>query len=65
MIGLEDRRSLTHDIDTAHGAGARLRLACDIAGIDERTLQRWKAHAGLVEGDGRPQAARPTPRAMP
>lgn len=26
MIGLEDRRSLAHDIDTAHKAGARLRL---------------------------------------
>lgn len=61
MILIEDRRSLAHDIDTAHNAGARLRLACGIAGIDERTLQRWKAHKGLVEGDGRPQAVRPTP----
>ena len=61
MIGLEDRRSLAHDIDTAHSAGARLRLACDIAGIDERTLQRWKVNAGLVQGDGRPQAVRSTP----
>ena len=49
MIGLEDRRSLARDIETAHVAGARLHLACDIAGIDERTLQRWKAQAGLVE----------------
>jgi transposase InsO family protein len=61
MIVLEDRRSLAHDIDIAHKAGARLRLACDIAGIDARTLQRWKAHEGLVEGDGRPQAVRATP----
>ena len=61
MIALGDRRSLAHDIDTAHSAGARLRLACGIVGIDERTLQRWKAHAGLVGGDGRPQAVRPTP----
>jgi len=61
MIGLEDRHSLAHDIDTAHDAGARLHLACDIAGIDERTLQRWKAQAGLVKGDGRPQAVRPVP----
>jgi len=45
----------------AHTAGARLRLACEIAGIDERTLQRWKARQGLVAGDGRPQAVRPTP----
>ena len=61
MIILEDRRNLAHDIDTAHKAGARLRLACGIAGIDARTLQRWKAHEGLVEGDGRPQAVRATP----
>ena len=64
MIILEDRQRLAHDIDTAHKAGARLRLACGIAGIagiDERTLQRWRAHEGLVEGDGRPQALRPTP----
>ena len=61
MIGLEDRRTLAHDIQTAHGTGARLSAACEIAGIDVRTLQRWKAHAGLVGGDGRPQAVRPHP----
>jgi transposase InsO family protein len=61
MIALEDRRTLAHDIETAHSAGARLSLACGIAGIDERTLQRWKAHEGLVKGDGRPQAVRPVP----
>lgn len=61
MIGLEDRQSLARDIQAAHLAGARLRLACEVAGIDVRTLQRWKAHAGLVAGDGRPQAVRPTP----
>ena len=61
MIGLEDRQALARDIDVAHGAGARLRLACETAGIDERTLQRWKAQQGLIAGDGRPQAVRPTP----
>ena len=61
MIVLEDRRILAHDIDTAHQAGARLRLACDVAGIDERTLQRWKAREGLCQGDGRPGAIRPPP----
>ena len=61
MILIEDRRSLAAHIATAHGAGARLRMACQVAGIDERTLQRWRAHAGLTEGDGRPQAVRPTP----
>jgi transposase InsO family protein len=62
MIGLEDRQSLSQDIEVAHSAGARLHLACAIAGIDLRTLQRWKAHDGLVAGDGRPQAVRPLPR---
>ena len=61
MIGLEDRQSLAHDIHTAHKAGARLRLACETAGIDVRTLQRWNTGAGLVLGDGRPHAVRPQP----
>ena len=61
MIGLEDRRTLARDIDTACAAGARLQPACEIAGIDARTLQRWKALQGLTAGDGRPQAVRPTP----
>jgi putative transposase len=61
MIGLEDRCSLAHDIHTAHRAGARLRLACETAGINARTLQRWKARQDLIGGDGRPQAVRPMP----
>ncbi len=42
MIGLEDRHSLAQNIDRANTADARLRLACDTAGIDLRTLQRWE-----------------------
>ena len=61
MILIEDRRSLSLGITTATEAGARLHLACAIAGINARTLQRWRAHEGLVKGDGRPQAVRPTP----
>ena len=61
MIGLEDRQTLAQDIHIARSAGARLRLACETAGIDERTLQRWQAHEGLVRGDGRPQAERASP----
>ena len=61
MISLEDRRQLARDIDTAHAAGARLDFICEIAGIDVRTLQRWKAGKGLELGDGRPLAVRPTP----
>lgn len=59
MIGLEDRQTLVRNITEAHRDGARLRLACETAGIDVRTLQRWNAGAGLVMGDARPQAVRP------
>ena len=61
MIRLEDRSTLALGIYTAHAAGARLHLACDTAGIDLRTLQRWKASEGLTAGDGRPGARRPAP----
>ncbi len=61
MIGLEDRQILAREIESANRAGARLRLACEVAGIDARTLQRWKAHHGLVNGDARPGASRPLP----
>ena len=61
MIGLEDRRNMARSILKAQAAGARLRRACEIVGIDERTLQRWRAGDGLVGGDGRPAAIRPTP----
>lgn len=62
MIGLEDRQALAKDIHTAHATGARLKPACAIAGIDLRTLQRWKALDGVIRGDGRPLALRTTPR---
>ena len=61
MIGLEDRQALARDIDVAHTAGARLQSACEIAGIELRTLQRWKALDGVIRSDGRPQAVRATP----
>ena len=61
MIGLEDRQALAQDIEAMHAAGARLRPTCAIAGIDLRTLQRWKAQQGLTVGDGRPKALRPVP----
>jgi len=62
MIALDDRTTLAQHIDTAHAAGARLHLACEVAGIDLRTLQRWKSSSGLVEGDGRPRSIHPVPR---
>lgn len=59
MIPLEDRRTTAQWIEEARRDGARLRLACEIAGIDTRTLQRWNACAGLERGDARPHAVRP------
>ena len=59
MTDLEDRQALARDIAAAQAAGARLKPACEVAGIELRTLQRWKAHEGLIQGDRRPQAVRP------
>lgn len=61
MIGLEDRQVMVRHIETAHAAGARLRAACEVAGITVRTLQRWRAGHGLIGGDRRPVAERPMP----
>jgi putative transposase len=60
MTRLEDRRILMLEIAQAHAQGARLRPACALAGIDIRTLQRWKA--GIpTQGDRRPDVDRPVP----
>jgi putative transposase len=59
MTRLEDRQTLLHAIKDARAGGAR--LACALAGIDPRTLQRWQAGDGLSRGDRRPDADRPTP----
>jgi transposase InsO family protein len=55
---LEDRQRSTQWIEQAHRDGARLKPACRVAGIDVRTLQRWKS-CGLTQGDGRSAAIRP------
>lgn len=61
MISLEDRQALARDIDIAHTAGAWLKPPCETVGIDLRTMQRWQASGGLVDGDHRPLAVRPIP----
>lgn len=58
MIALEDRQRTAQWVEQARRDGARLRSACEVSGIDTRTLQRWKAGAGLECGDGRPHAVR-------
>jgi len=59
MIALEDRQRTAQWVDEARREGARLSPACEVSGVDTRTLQRWKASTGLGRGDGRPHAVRP------
>jgi putative transposase len=61
MTRLEDRQILVRDIEQACTEGSRLAPACALAGIDARTLRRWKAGDGLIQGDRRPDADRPIP----
>lgn len=61
MICVEDRRQMAEEIEAARCAGARLKPACELVGIEARTLQRWKANSTLERGDGRPRAVRPVP----
>jgi transposase InsO family protein len=61
MTRLEDRQTLMRAIAQVHAEGARVRPACALAGIDVRTLQRWKAGGSLAQGDRRPDADRPIP----
>lgn len=59
MTAQEDRQKVMEHIEVACREGARLKPACEIAGLDVRTVQRWRGRAG--QGDGRPQAVHPTP----
>ncbi len=61
MIVLEDRHHIARSIHKAQRAGARLHKACEVVGIDVRTLQRWQRYDGFAMGDLRPSACRPTP----
>ena len=61
MTRPEDRQILIGDIAQARVEGARLAPACALAGIDVRTLQRWKNNDGLSHGDRRPDAERRVP----
>ena len=56
MTRLEDRQILMCDIAQARAEGSRLAPACALAGLDPRTLQRWKTSD---DGDRRPDADRP------
>jgi transposase InsO family protein len=60
MIALQDRQRTVQWIEQACQGGARLEPACELSGVDARTVQRWKRQ-GLSHADKRPSAARPTP----
>lgn len=61
MMWLEDRLKIAEHVEQAHADGARLKPACRLAGLELRTLQRWKASDGLMLGDKRPAAVHPRP----
>lgn len=60
MISPSDRQQAIELIDDAHQAGARLKPACQVLGIDVRTYQRW-TQGTTIKPDGRPEAVRPVP----
>jgi putative transposase len=61
MTRLEDRQTLIDQMAEARVGGARQAPACALAGVDPRTIQRWRKNDGLTHGDGRPDAVRPAP----
>ena len=61
MTRLEDRQILLRDITQARADGSRLAPACALAGLDPRTLQRWKIREDVPRRDRRAEADRPVP----
>ena len=61
MTRPEDRQTLVHLITQARVGGSRQAPACALAGINPRTIQRWRNGDGLTRGDRRPDAIRPVP----
>jgi hypothetical protein len=63
MILVEDRQIIAERIAQAQAKGARPKVAFELAGIDVRTLQRWKC-AGLERRDRRPMPFATRPRVL-
>ena len=62
MTTTQQREEVVGLIEEAKTAGARRAAACQIVGIDVRTLQRWKpVGEKQVREDQRPKAVRPEP----
>jgi transposase len=60
VISASDRKEVIKLIDEARTNGARLRPACEVINISDRTYQRWVAE-GLDTADKRPTAKRRAP----
>ena len=61
MTRLEDRQTLIDQVAEARANGVRQAPACILAGVDPRTIQRWRKNDGLTRGDQRPDAIRSAP----
>lgn len=61
MISTSDRKVAVELINEARVAGARLKPACEVLNINERTYQRWTKDIEIKE-DQRPITKRPTPK---
>jgi putative transposase len=61
MISRSDRLTAVELINEARASGARLKPACQILNISERTYQRWTEGDNIKE-DQRPLIKRPTPK---
>ena len=61
MISTQDRKIAVELINEAREAGARLKPACKVLNITDRTYQRWTKE-GQVKEDQRPIIDRPTPK---
>jgi transposase InsO family protein len=60
LISASDRETAVKLINEARAAGARLKPACEVLGISDRTYQRWTS-GGIINEDQRPVINRPSP----
>jgi putative transposase len=56
-VAEQDKEDAIRLIQEACKAGARLKLACELLGLDIRTLQRWKAESSLKDKRCGPRTA--------
>jgi len=61
MISAQDRKIAVELINEARASGARLKPACKVLNISDRTYQRWTKEGNILK-DQRPLTKRPTPK---